>query len=270
MTTSNRPAESFQIPIEAAELYESAFVPAFFAQWAPILCEVAGVAPGQTVLDVACGTGIVARTAADLVGSDGTVVGVDLNEAMLTVAARVRPDIDWRQGDVAALPFADGTFDTVLCQMALMFFPDRPAALREMARVATDEGTVAVVVPNALETQPAFKPFVELAARVAGPEAMSLLTTYFVCGDVGELTALFDSAGLRRHRESFDHRHVPRSIGRRRSHDRGGEHAADRADRRGDVPAAADEAVEVMAPFTEPDGSLVAPFECLVVAAARR
>ena len=98
---------------------------------------------------------------------------------------------------MAALPFADGTFDTVLCQMALMFFVDRPAALREMARVATDDGTVAVIVPGALEAQAAFKPFVELGARIAGPEAMSLLTTYFVCGDLGELTALFASAGLR-------------------------------------------------------------------------
>jgi ubiquinone/menaquinone biosynthesis C-methylase UbiE len=50
-------------------------------------------------------------------------VGVDLNEAMLTVARRVRPDLEWQQGDVAALPFPDGSFDVVLCQMALMFFP---------------------------------------------------------------------------------------------------------------------------------------------------
>ena len=91
--TAAPPPESFQIPLEAAELYESAFVPAFFAQWAPVLCEVAGVGPGTSVLDVACGTGIVARTAADLVGPTGSVDGVDLNEAMLQVARRVRPDL---------------------------------------------------------------------------------------------------------------------------------------------------------------------------------
>ena len=138
MTTSHQPSESFQIPIEAAELYESAFVPGFFAQWAPILCEVAGVKPGSTVLDVACGTGIVARTAADIVGPTGAVVGLDVNEAMLTVAARVRPDVEWRQGDACSLPFTDGSFDAVLCQMALMFFADRPTAIGEMARVADD------------------------------------------------------------------------------------------------------------------------------------
>ena len=95
-----------------------------------------------------CSTSPVARGSSPALrriwlATGGTVVGVDLNEAMLTVAARARPDITWRQGDVAALPFADGSFDTVLCQMALMFFADRPAALREMARVTAEDGTVA-------------------------------------------------------------------------------------------------------------------------------
>src|ERR1700758_5453310 len=87
--TSTQPAESFQIPVEAAEAYEATFVPAFFAQWAPILCDAAGVGAGHTVLDVACGTGIVARVAAERAGA-ARVTGVDLNEAMLTVARRVR------------------------------------------------------------------------------------------------------------------------------------------------------------------------------------
>ena len=82
---SDTPA-SFQIPLQAAETYESAFVPAFFSQWAPIVCDAAGIHPGQRVLDVACGTGIVARTAADRVDPGGAVTGIDTNEAMLTVA----------------------------------------------------------------------------------------------------------------------------------------------------------------------------------------
>lgn len=189
-------AESFQIPIEAAEAYEAAFVPAFFAQWAPILCDAAGVTAGQRVLDVACGTGIVARTAAERVGA-ANVVGVDLNEAMLTVARRVRADIDWRQGDAAALPLPDDSFEAVVCQMALMFLPDRPGALREMARVATPQGTVAVLVPAALDVQPAYGPFVDMAAHHAGPEARSLLSSYFACGDLDQVSTLFDEAGLR-------------------------------------------------------------------------
>jgi SAM-dependent methyltransferase len=270
MSTSNRPAESFQIPIEAAELYESAFVPAFFAQWAPILCEVAGVSPGQTVLDVACGTGVVARTAADLVGPEGTVIGVDLNEAMLTVAARVRPDIDWRQADVAALPFSDGQFDTVLCQMALMFFPDRAGAVAEMRRVANGEGTVAVVVPGPLEAQASFQPFVELAARIAGPDAMSLLTAYFVCGDRGELAALFESAGLRvTESRSITGTYYAPSVDAAVTTEVESTPLIERISEEA-YRQLREEAVDVLRPFTEPDGSLVSPFECLVVSATRR
>lgn len=197
------PTESFRISLEAAEVYESRFVPAIFAEWAPRLLDRAGVAPGQSVLDVACGTGIVARTAAPLVGPDGKVVGVDLNEAMLTVARRVPvasaaggTEISWRQGDAAQLPFADGSFDSVLCQMALMFFPDRVRALAEMGRVAGPGGRVAVCVPARLDDQPAYRLLVDVAARHAGPEALSLLGTYWSCGDLPSLVEWCAAAGL--------------------------------------------------------------------------
>jgi SAM-dependent methyltransferase len=189
-------AETFHIPIEAAEFYEAEFVPTFFAQWAPVLCAAAGVAPGQHVLDVGCGTGIVARTAADLVAPAGSVTGVDLNDAMLTVARRVRPDLAWRQGDAGGLPFDDQSFDVVVSQMALMFLPDRDRAVREMARVTARGGTVGVLVPSELERQAAFAPFIDIAARRAGPEAVSLLSSYFVCGGLDRLTAVVAGAGL--------------------------------------------------------------------------
>ena len=192
MTTT----EDFQVSLQAAEMYEARFVPAIFAEWAPLLADLAGIRPGQAVLDVACGTGIVARTVADRLGSTGRVVGLDLNEGMLAVARQVRPELDWRQGDVAGPPFADGSFDTVLCQMALMFFPDRPGALREMARVVRPGGLVALAVPAALDCQPAYGPFVEMATRIAGPETASLLGAYWACGEVPELRWLVESAGL--------------------------------------------------------------------------
>ena len=261
--------ETFQIPIEAAEAYEAAFVPAFFAQWAPRLLDIAGVAPGQSVLDVACGTGIVARTALERLGSGADVVGVDLNEAMLTVARRVRPDLDWRQGDVADLPFPDSSFDTVLCQMALMFFPDRAVALTEMSRVAVPGGTVAVAVPAALDQQEAFRPFVETAVRHLGPAARSLLSSYFVCGDLDELRALVEAAGLR----VVAARTV---VGRQRY---GSVDAALRTEldstplgaRIGkDVYARLlDETREVLRPYTQPDGGLETPFATHLLAARR-
>ncbi|MBS9374444.1 class I SAM-dependent methyltransferase [Rhodococcus sp. B50] len=270
MTTSDESPESFRIPIETAEFYESAFVPAFFAQWAPILCDAAGVAPGRRVLDVGCGTGIVTRTAADLVAPDGIVLGVDLNEAMLTVARRVRPDIEFRQGDAGTLPFPDESFDTVLCQMALMFFPDRFRALREMARVVAVGGTVAVVVPGALDSQPAFAPFVRMAARHAGAEATSLLSTYFVCGDIEELTDLVESAGLRvttarTHPGTYRASSVDAFVTTEVESTPLLERISD--DVYGRIRAGAH---DVLAPFTTSDGSVEAPFECTIVVARRQ
>ena len=261
--------ETFQLPIEAAEAYEAAFVPAFFAQWAPMICDLARVAPGQSVLDVACGTGIVTRTAADRVGPEGEVVGLDLNEAMLTVARRVRPDLTWRQGDAAALPFPDGSFDAVLCQMALMFFPDRPAALQEMARVAVPGGSVALAVPGRLEAQAAFAPLFDMVVRYAGEEARALLSTYFVCGDLDELAALVGSAGLDvsvartelgTYRAPSVDEFVRTEVESTPLAERITEDEYERI--RGD-------ARELLAAFVEPDGSFIAPFEVNLVAARR-
>lgn len=188
--------ETFQIPLEIAEIYESRFVPALFADWAPHVVELGDVSAGQSVLDVACGTGIVARTAASRVGPGGRVVGIDLNDAMLTVAARVCPGVELRRADVTSLPFGDGTFDAVLCQMAMMFFPDRPGALREMGRVTRPGGVVVVMVPSGLDAQPAYRLLVELAARHAGPQAVAMLSAYWASGDLDALLDTFRAAGL--------------------------------------------------------------------------
>ena len=188
--------ETFQLSVEAAEVYESQFVPALFAEWAPHLVEAGGVAPGQAVLDVACGTGVVARTAADRMGGRGRVVGLDLNEGMLTVAGRLRPDIEWRQGDAADLPFEPGSFDVVLCQSAMMFFPDRAGSLREMARVATPGGTVAVQVWDQLEAQEGYGAMYGAFARHLGPEAGQLESSYWALGDLDLVGSLFEAADL--------------------------------------------------------------------------
>ena len=262
--------ETFQIPLAAAELYESRFVPAIFAEWAPLAVDAAGVAPGHAVLDVACGTGIVARTAADRLAGDGVVVGIDLNEAMLTVARRTRPDIEWQQGDAAALPFPDRSFDAVTCQMALMFFPDRAKALREMARVVAPDGRVAIVVPASLPSQPAYGPFVDLVSRLAGAEAASLLGTYWACGDIDELNALVESAGL----QVVDtHTHL--GTARFGSPD---ELVATEVEGSPLIERLSDEqyasikteARSVLRPFTTPDGSVDAPLRGHVVVARPR
>jgi SAM-dependent methyltransferase len=194
MTSSK---ETFQLSVEQAEAYEAMFVPALFEEWAGPLVETAGVSTGQRVLDVACGTGVVARIAADRVGGAGSVVGVDINDGMLAVARRLRPTIEWQRADAARLPFADDSFDVVLCQAALMFFADRVAALREMARVAVPGGTIGLQVWAGLDQQAGYGPLTAIAARHAGPEAVDLLGSYWVLGDLEFVSELAGAAGLR-------------------------------------------------------------------------
>jgi RNA polymerase nonessential primary-like sigma factor len=195
---TTEPPDTFQISVEAAELYEARFVPAIFAEWAPLLADLAGVRPGQEVLDAACGTGIVARTVADRLAGSGRVVGTRPQRRDAgAVARRVRPDLEWRHGDVAALPFSDRSFDVVLCQMALMFFPDRTAALREMARVARPGGTVAIAVPAALADQPAYGTVRRDGGAGSRPGRHGLCSgSYWVCGDLAALTGEMTGAGL--------------------------------------------------------------------------
>ncbi len=114
-----------------AQAYESYFVPALFVPWTAVLLEHAAPRPGERVLDVACGTGVVARNAAPLVGSEGKVAALDISPAMLDVArslpAPAGARIDWHEGSALALPFPSEAFDLVLCQQGLQFFPDRAA-----------------------------------------------------------------------------------------------------------------------------------------------
>jgi SAM-dependent methyltransferase len=113
--------ERWQVSTDAAEVYESCFVPAIFGAWASPVADAAGIRRGNKVLDVGCGTGVLAREALRRVGQEGQVVGLDLNEGMLAVAARSEPNIAWRRGD-AASSFRDASFDVVVSQFALMYF----------------------------------------------------------------------------------------------------------------------------------------------------
>jgi SAM-dependent methyltransferase len=179
---------TYSLTESAAEFYESTFVPALFGPWADRLAAV--VAAGDRVLDVGCGTGAVARAAA---GRGADVTGVDLNPAMLTVARRSRPDLDWRTANAESLPFPNRGFDWALSQAALMFFGDRVAALREMGRVAAG---VAVQVPGRLDHSAGYLALAEVVDRHAGPAARDLLGSYFSVGDPELLRSLVMAAGL--------------------------------------------------------------------------
>ena len=127
-----------------AETYEKFMVPAIFAPWVSSLLNLADLKHGERVLDVACGTGIVARSAMEKVGEDGHVVGLDFNTGMLGVARALLPSVEWQEGDATDMPFSEGRFDAVLCQQGLQFCSDRSAAVGEMYRVLAPGGRVVI------------------------------------------------------------------------------------------------------------------------------
>ncbi len=196
MTETMSKQESWQLADDVAVAYERDFVPAIMAQWPPVIAGIAGMGPGDRVLDVACGTGILARDAATRVGPSGRVTGLDLNDAMLVVARRLRPDIEWRQGDAMKLPFADGAFDVVASQMAFMFFPDQVAALSEMWRVLAPGGRLAVAVCAPIGRAAGYRRLAEILRRRIGDQAAAMVEGYFAHGEEGQLRRLAEAAGI--------------------------------------------------------------------------
>ncbi len=184
--------------VTTAEVYEEIFVPALFRRTAERLLAEAQISHGERVLDLGCGTGIVARLAADRVGASGSVTGLEPNEAMLAVARRIAPQVDWRPGNALTLPFEDGAFDRVLSQAILTSFQEPEGALQEMFRVVRPTGRVVVLLWDALERNPAFLTLVEAAGDRFGDEVASLLGAPFSLGEPERLLETFRRSGGRR------------------------------------------------------------------------
>ena len=185
-----------QVTRSVAEIYEEFFVPALFRQWAPVVADAAGIRAGQRVLDVACGTGVLAREASGRVAPDGSVVGLDRNEGMLATARRIAPAVEWKAGRAEQLPFPDGSFDAVVSQFGLMFFEDRVQAVREMRRVLKPGGRMALAVWDALANSPGYAAMAALLDRLFGPRIAGELHAPFSLGDAAKLRGLFAEAGL--------------------------------------------------------------------------
>ena len=190
----------WQLEQNASEAYEQYLVPPIFESWAVHLVEAGDVHEGDSVLDVACGTGIVARRAASRVGTRGSVVGLDINGGMLAVAEEAagdtHPSIEWRQGDAVDLPLSDGEFDVVCCQQALQFFDDPGTAVEEMRRVLVPGGRVALSVWRPLDYQPAYDILAEALARHIGDEAGAMMGSPFPAWDGEDLRTLVLDAGF--------------------------------------------------------------------------
>lgn len=182
--------------IAGAKAYEDLHVPALFEEWAEPVLDAAGVQPGSRVVDVACGTGVLARAARRRVGDGGTVVGVDPGPGMLAVAEAIDPSIDWKEGVAEELPLPDASFDAVVSQFGMMFFTDRHRAVREMLRVLGEGGRIAVAVWDSLEKHAAYAREVEILDEVAGKDAGDALRAPFVLGNAEALGNVFEEAGV--------------------------------------------------------------------------
>jgi len=182
-----------------AESYETYMGPALFAPCADRLIAAANPLPGQRVLDLACGTGIVARRLAPRVDPGGTVTGLDISPGMVEVGRdrsnRESVTIEWVEGRAEHLPFARNSFDLVTCQFGLMFFQDRNAALAEVHRVLVPAGTVAIHVFQELERHPFY---VVLDGVIRDRFGLSGVGDIFALGNRDQLRDLISAAGFDR------------------------------------------------------------------------
>ena len=198
-----------------AEVYEEFFVPGLFTPCAAELLELAAPRTGERVLDVGCGTGIVARTVAPLVGASGSVAAVDIRPGMIAAASSLPAPkgaaIEWREGDALALEYPPESFDLALCQQGLQYFPDPTKAMREMRRVLRPEGRVGIAVWQGLERHDFLRALTESEVK----HLSTLGVTYedaaapFLLGDAEWLLDATVNAGfedVRVEQRSFDGR----------------------------------------------------------------
>ncbi len=187
---------TLDVQTHAADTYDTLMVPALLREWAPRVADAARIQPGERVLDVACGTGTLAREVASRTGPEGMVSGLDPSLAMLATARRRAPALVWKQGVAESLPFADRVFDAVVSQFGLPFFSDPRAALGEALRVLAPGGRLAFAVWDTLRENPAHAAEADLVERIAGPGAAGPLRASYALGDRDGLAALVGASGF--------------------------------------------------------------------------
>jgi ubiquinone/menaquinone biosynthesis C-methylase UbiE len=178
------------------QMYEQHLVGPLFRPFAAMALERLALTSPRRVLDVACGTGIVARLVKEKFGDAVEVVGIDVSQPMLDVAAERSSNVDWRVGSAEALPVApQERFDAVICQQGLQFFRDKPAACQELRRVLADDGRVAVAVWRSTSEMPELALLQEIAEKYLGP--IDDQRYGYGGGDADVLTQLLGSSGFR-------------------------------------------------------------------------
>lgn len=181
-----------------AQAYERFVVQNVFVPWTADLIERAIPASEERVLDLACGTGVVARTVAPLVGLRGKVAGLDISPEMLDVARSSSvPEgaaIEWHEGSGTDMPFANESFDLVLCQQGFQFFPDHAAGVREIRRVLAPKGRAVVSVWHGLDETPFMRALDEVISAHVSPGAFA---QSYSLSDGGVLDRLAREAGFK-------------------------------------------------------------------------
>jgi SAM-dependent methyltransferase len=187
--------------MNAAEAYQAYLVPNVFGPWAELVIKAASLQPGERVLDVACGSGTAARSAAAAIGPRGAVIGVDLDEAMLAVARNVTvaegsAAITWQHADAMNLPFPAASFDAVLCFEGIQFMPDRTRALSGFRRLLKPSGRLIGTIWGPLRENAGYQAIAEGLARFVSPDAARFPP--FALDDAAVVRGLLADAGFTR------------------------------------------------------------------------
>ena len=194
----NRPDEFSFSDDSVAGAYEDVLVPVLFKPWAQVLIDAHGPWDGRKVLDLATGTGIVARLLAQQVGKSGSVLGTDLNAEMLKVAAASisteSRNIEFVQCPAEKLKCADKSFDYIVCQQGFQFFSDKNAAAKEMHRVLRDQGTAIVSVWRTVTECHFFNTICRTLESIGEAEIAGMMKAPFEFLPQSEFEAAFNSA----------------------------------------------------------------------------
>ncbi len=187
----------WQLSGDGPDAYEKYIVPAYTRTWAKEIVNRTCLRDGEAILDVACGTGLVARIAAERRNSTDLIYGVDVNEIMINKAKGIEENINWYHSDVTDIPFPDNHFEVIFCQQGLQYFPDPSLALKEMNRVLVENGRILLSVWRPIQYSPFYASLCMVLKEYVSEKAASMLSSAFNFGESGKLSALFNNTGFK-------------------------------------------------------------------------
>jgi len=186
----------WQLSCDGPSAYEKYIVPAYTGAWAKEIVNRACLSQGEKILDVACGTGLVARTAADVLRNCDLIYGIDVNEEMIKKAYEIEKGINWQNCEVTDMTYSDNYFDVVFCQQGLQYFPDPSLALKQINRVLVKSGRILLSVWRPIQYSPFYESLCKALEKYLDIKAASMLLAAFSLGDYEKLKTLFEDAGF--------------------------------------------------------------------------